>query len=231
MSYDRRRLRGAHPSACTCVDCEEQRKWQLPRVSKRQQTTASPPSKPPATREDLDRLKGRSSPPKAPAQPPSKPPATREDLDRLKGVGSSPARPDSSEGRSQRQNSVRPGGGIPKQPKAPQRTATPQSPATPPPNRAATRGQANQQSESPSSATQTPSSTGGTPTPNPIRPEENIPPSSASPRTTMRPDRSAVSASRRQARRGSGGGAAPVRFILGIALVAAICLGVYLMAI
>ena len=202
MSYDRRRLRGAHPSACTCVDCEEQGKWQLPRASKRQQTTASPPSKPPATREDLDRLEG---------------------------VGSPPAKPDSSQGRSQ--NPVRPSGNIPKQPNAPQRTAAPQSPATPPPNRAATRGQSNQQSQPPSSSTQTPSSTGRTPTPNPIRPAEKIPSTSASPRTTRRPDRPVVSVSRSQARRGSGGGAAAVRFILGIALAAAISLGVCLLAI
>lgn len=26
MSYDRRRLRGNHPAACTCVDCEKIRR-------------------------------------------------------------------------------------------------------------------------------------------------------------------------------------------------------------
>ena len=55
MSYDRRRLRDSHPAACTCVDCEDHRSWQVP----------SPPIAPsklvtkevkPVTREDLNRL-------------------------------------------------------------------------------------------------------------------------------------------------------------------------------
>ena len=61
MSYDRRRTRGDHPAACTCVDCDERRKWRLQRTSRNQRAPATPPSKPPATGEDIDQLRGNRS--------------------------------------------------------------------------------------------------------------------------------------------------------------------------
>ena len=77
MSYDRRRLRGDHPPACTCVDCEERRRWRLPRVSQRKppagSAPAKPPTKPPASKEDLYRLQG-TSPPAKPSSTPQVPP-------------------------------------------------------------------------------------------------------------------------------------------------------------
>ncbi len=91
MSYDRRRIRGDHPAACTCVDCDERRKWRLQRTSRNQRAPATPPSKPPATREDLNRLRGTPSSRsrQAPATPPAQPSATGEDIDQLRGNRSS----------------------------------------------------------------------------------------------------------------------------------------------
>ena len=87
------RFRGVHPPACTCVDCEERRKWRLPGALRSQQPPAAPPSKPPASREDLNRLRktpsARSR--QVPETPPAEPPATAEDIDQLRGSRSSPS--------------------------------------------------------------------------------------------------------------------------------------------
>ena len=63
MSYDRRRLRGNHPPACTCVHCEERRRGRPPR---RSASTPSPPATPRA-RSGGSRPPGRATPPNPPS--------------------------------------------------------------------------------------------------------------------------------------------------------------------
>ena len=87
------RFRGVHPPACTCVDCEERRKWRLPGALRSQQPPAAPPSKPPASTEDLNRLRktpsARSR--QVPETPPAEPPAAAEDIDQLRESRLSPS--------------------------------------------------------------------------------------------------------------------------------------------
>lgn len=59
MSYDRRRIRGDHPPACTCVDCEERRKWRLPRRPYSSPNRASTPN----TRPGVGTPQPRMTPP------------------------------------------------------------------------------------------------------------------------------------------------------------------------
>ena len=92
VSYDRRRLRGDHPAACACFDCDERRKWRLPQTSRTRQAPTAPPAKPPAAREDVT----RQTPPSPPF--PSSLPTT---------------------GPGQRSGTIRPGGYIPIPPTTP----------------------------------------------------------------------------------------------------------------
>lgn len=49
MSYDRNRIRGRHPRACTCVECQERQEWSLPKRPGFQSRLATP--------EEAERLK------------------------------------------------------------------------------------------------------------------------------------------------------------------------------
>ena len=106
MSYDRRRLRGDHPAACTCFDCEERRKWRLPRTSRSRQAPTAPPAKPPATREDVTRQTPTSPPPPSPSSLPTT-------------------------GPGQRSGTTRPGGYIPTPPTTPPSRPAPRQQARP----------------------------------------------------------------------------------------------------
>ena len=75
MSYDRRRLRGYHPKACTCAECQERKNWRVPTqripIWRKNPEPNTPPERQPRTNppNTLPERRPQTAPPDAKRNP------------------------------------------------------------------------------------------------------------------------------------------------------------------